>query len=491
MEKRFNPLNASSFKPVTREFVRRKRHPFNDKRIHAVWSNLVERIEGKVSGVIRQLASDRAESEQFYRFLSNEKIDMGELIQMSCKINAQISDRHLLVVSDSSSINLKNHVGRIQNLDKIGVLEDNKTPGFMCHASVCIDAKSENVLGLCDTLLWNRPKSEGPKAICYKLKAEDKESYKWTLGIDNSTKVLAAARMRTFVLDSDADNYDLFSTIGNTVDNNFVIRAKHDRTVSYEGEKQTISQSLEKSPVLGTYTLKVPPLDHYSFTNSKRIKRKAREATIELRAIPIQMLPPKTTDHPGGEPFEMYVVEARELNYTGPEDEGPILWRLLTSHPVLSFEQAQEIVQYYCLRWVIEQLFRTIKKEGFNIEGTELETIEAIQRQTILVLRSAARVLQLVYARDKIDAQPIEEVFDEEEQETLELLNRKYEGKTEKLKNHYPRQKLSWASWIIARMGGWKGSLSERPPGPITMKRGLEKFDNIVEALRMIRGVDK
>ena len=51
------------------------------------------------------------------------------------------------------------------------------------------------------------------------------------------------------------------------------------------------------------------------------------------------------------------------------------------------------------------------------------------------------------------------------------------EGKTEKQKNPHPPQTLSWASWVIARLGGWKGYASESPPGPITMLRGLTKFE--------------
>ena len=36
------------------------------------------------------------------------------------------------------------------------------------------------------------------------------------------------------------------------------------------------------------------------------------------------------------------------------------------------------------------------------------------------------------------------------------------EGKTEKQKNQLPRNQLSWAAWVIARLGGWKGYQSQK-----------------------------
>ena len=61
----------------------------------------------------------------------------------------------------------------------------------------------------------------------------------------------------------------------------------------------------------------------------------------------------------------------------------------------------------------------------------------------------------------------------------------KLEGKTEKQKNPHPVAQLSWASWIIARIGGWKGYKSESPPGPITMLRGLKRFQSLLEGYKL------
>ena len=487
MEKRFAPISASSFS-TERAFISRTRQPFNDKRRHATWRKLVERLSQNGSCVIQQLSNSRAECEQFYRFLRNKQIQLAELIQMSCQVKAELlADRHVLVLGDTTSYNLKSHMGRIQDGEQVGVLEDNKTPGFMCHVHLAVDAQSSNVLGLSDVLLWNRPKSQGKSLPSYMLKVEDKETYKWFLGIENATGVLKQAAKRTFVLDRDADNYDLFSFLCAKQDDHFVIRSRHDRQVRYQNEEQSMSSSLAQSSSLGTYTLDLPALDHYSSTSGKRVKRQARQATLEVRAIPVKVLPPLTTGHPGGDPLTLYLVQAQEINVAANSEDEPICWRLITSHPVLSFEQAQLIIRFYCNRWIIEQLFRTSKSEGFDIESTELETFQAIQGQTVMVLHAAAKVLQLVYARHNEQAQPIEEVFDHQECAVLNMLNAQLEGPTDKQKNPYPKSQTSWATWIIARLGGWKGYSSQRPPGPITIKIGLDKFYIFLNAFQMIK----
>jgi hypothetical protein len=61
----------------------------------------------------------------------------------------------------------------------------------------------------------------------------------------------------------------------------------------------------------------------------------------------------------------------------------------------------------------------------------------------------------------------------------LEQINASQEGNTQKQKNPHPLKTLPWASWIIARLGGWKGFASQRPPGVIILRLGLERFETL------------
>jgi hypothetical protein len=161
-----------------------------------------------------------------------------------------------------------------------------------------------------------------------------------------------------------------------------------------------------------------------------------------------------------------------------PPGQSPVHWRLMTTHPIRIFEQALQIIKWYCWRWRIEQLFATLKMAGLDIEASQLESIAAIQRLTILALSVAVRTLQMVEGRDNpdIDASV---AFSEQQQQCLTQLAPTLEGSTQKQQNPYPPATLPWATWLIARLGGWSGYRSQRPPGMPTFVRGLEQFDAI------------
>ena len=126
------------------------------------------------------------------------------------------------------------------------------------------------------------------------------------------------------------------------------------------------------------------------------------------------------------------------------------------------------------MRWQIEQLFRLLKTESIDLEAAQLERGEAlktlcirfhvalVQLQTGSPMRAAGASASLVWSAEA-------EAF-------MRMLQGKLEGKTQKQQCAHKKGTLAWSAWIIARLGGWKGYSSQSPPGPITMRRGIERF---------------
>jgi hypothetical protein len=151
-------------------------------------------------------------------------------------------------------------------------------------------------------------------------------------------------------------------------------------------------------------------------------------------------------------------------------------WLLLTTHWLSSPADAWQIVAWYKQRWMIEQFFRVMKTQGFKIEDSQLQLAARLQKLVAIAAKAAAIVMQLVQARGGGDPQPASIAFSPHEINTLAALETRFKGKTKLQSNPHPKASLAWAAWIIAKLGGWNGYASSKPPGPITFFNGLRYF---------------
>ena len=122
------------------------------------------------------------------------------------------------------------------------------------------------------------------------------------------------------------------------------------------------------------------------------------------------------------------------------------------------------------------------------MENALLETGYGLRKLGIMVMDNATKILQLRQVRDGNCEVPLETVFTPKEPEGLKTILPQMEGQTEALKNPHAADQLSWAAWIIARLGGWKGYATSRPPGMKTFKRGLDKFNAMLWAWEIDSG---
>ena len=133
-----------------------------------------------------------------------------------------------------------------------------------------------------------------------------------------------------------------------------------------------------------------------------------------------------------------------------------------------------------------------MKTDGFRIERSQLEQGWAIRKLTLLAMMATLRILQMMLAyEDDKEQQLIEEAFTQRQQQCLQMINTQMEGQTANLKNTADPKTLRWATWVIARLGGWKGYKSQRKPGPIVLQRGLAKFYIMFDGWMLFQNLEK
>lgn len=431
-------------------------------------------LQSKTSS-IRQSFTSKAKQKSVYRFLGNENVTEGELVESCCERTFELSKgKHVLVINDTTEINLQSNLGRLEVGSGVGLVGNNRDVGFFVHLGLAIDSQSGQALGFSSMQLWHRPLDKGSKESrnYSHLAVEEKESYKWIKCASDSKAVLAEASSVTLVGDRESDMYELFTDATNQ-GLHLVVRNRINRKTD-EGKK--LYSQLETTPIAGHHVINV--------RGDVRKQTRNRTANLIVKYKEVTILKPANKNDERTQSIKMWAVEAKE---EGKPDG--ISWRILTTHTISSFEDAIQIIEWYRMRWYIEEVFRLLKNKGYKIEDSQIENGWALRKLTILLLHNILRVMQMLLAYNRAEKQDAALSFTEDEITCLEKVGRKKEGKTEKLKNKHKQGTLQWATWIIARLGGWSGYETQRPPGPITLKNGLDKFNAMYEGWLIAKDV--
>src|ERR1700752_3252720 len=123
-----------------------------------------------------------------------------------------------------------------------------------------------------------------------------------------------------------------------------------------------------------------------------------RTARLTLRFGPVFLKRPRGSARDLLPSVRLTLVEVAE--HAPPAGIEPLHWRLLTTHDVTSVDAAWQIVAWYKLRWIIEQLFRILKKQGLQLEDSQIASAERLLKLATIATKAAALTLQLVQARE-------------------------------------------------------------------------------------------
>ena len=391
---------------------------------------------------IRCLGGDRAGEIRLTRFLRNEAVTTEA---MAAEAGLRTAERcqglRVLAIQDTT------------------VVRSLGGGGLYLHPVLLVDADEGAILGLADARFLSRDKGRKGKRRAKPVK--DKESQRWLDGAAKAAEVCAGAAQVTVVSDREGDIFEAFAACPTGVD--LLVRSAHDRSLEDGGRLFAQADAL---PVAGRATLGLPA----------KPGRKARQAQMAIRFTEVELARPRNGVRAGlPKCVRLTLVDVREVD---PPPGEAVHWRLLTTHAVNDTAQAFAVVELYRRRWAIEQLFRTLKTDGFDIEGLRIAEEAPLRRLVMATLIAAVTIQQLVHARDGVQGlaplRPLLDAFDPEDQPLLDAFCEQLQGKTERQKNPHPKGSLAYAAWVCARLGGWTGYYGK--PGPLVMLNGYLDF---------------
>ncbi|MDO8541347.1 MAG: IS4 family transposase [Opitutaceae bacterium] len=396
----------------------------------------------------------RAEIEAASRFFDHDHVSEDKILAPHraaiVERIRQGGDRRVLLVQDTMELDFSTH----EKLQGAGPLSSQDRRGFFAH-NLLVVTPERVPLGLWHTFLYARDDAEHGKAAERKDRPiEQKESFRWLEGFREAC-ALAGLVPGCEVLclgDRESDIYELFVEYAQRRAQGLpvaelLIRSKEDRGVEPGAEALVlpgaapaagettaapnpsvaaapaekpapprIRARLAAAPVLGTVKFPLPAATHDRKVkgSTRRITRSARVVEQELRAIPLRLRPPYRSAKAGGAlpAVAMFVVEARELH--PPAGEEPLVWVLLTTLSVSSFEQAGALLELYLCRWEIELLHRVVKS-GCRVEQIQQRFDFRIRPVIVLYLVVAWRLLYVMRLGRACPDLPCELVFDESE----------------------------------------------------------------------------
>jgi hypothetical protein len=405
---------------------------------------------------------------QFRRLLHNRLVTASEMSRHAGNLTGQrVSGRHVVVVQDTSELVLGNRRSR-RNYGPVG---KGNAAGLLLHASLAIEAGTQALLGLVSMQVWNRDRTElAPRR---KRATAAKESQRWIESTQRAGEVLTAAASITMVSDRESDFYELFAQRPPSVE--LVVRSCQNRRIE-EAEQEApdlLFNFIDTRCEQGRFVMTIPAAPG----------RRERKTEFAVRFAPVDIRRPRHGADPTlPETINMTLVDVREVSRPG-DDGPPVHWRLLTTHAVASVSDARRVIGFYRTRWMIEEFFRTLKTAGFDIEEADMGDPQAMINFAAAATVAAVTIKQLVQARDGNTNQILSDAFEPDDRPILEAVSAKLQGKTERQRNPHPRESLAFASWIIARLGGWTGYYGK--PGPKVMRIGLAAFYAIKYGVRL------
>lgn len=440
---------------------------FYDPRLKKRLLNIVRDFYGQPQASIPQACGLHAKTKAAYRFFSNERVNMDEVIRGHVESTVERIKAHdiVLAVQDTTSLNYTTHPA-MQGLGPINTTQ-NSSVGLMLHDTMAFTPQG-TPLGLLDVQCWARDTGDRGKRYRRKrLPIEQKESMKWLKSYRAVHEVqnICPQTMLISVGDRESDIYELFlESVKNPNGPKLLVRCERSR--KRKTETDFLWEEMGRQPIAGIQVVHVP----------RKGSRAARDAKLQVRYAQVKLKSPYGKGYP---PIAVWMVYAQEADYP-KEIKSPLEWMLLTTVDVHTFTQACERLAWYARRWGIEVYHRTLKS-GCRIEDRRLETAESLESCLAIDMVVAWRIFHLTKLGREVPNSPCTIFFKEGEWKALHV----FINKTPDIPSKEPT--LFEAVRMVASLGGFLNRKGDGYPGTMVLWRGLQRLEDITATYLMLR----
>ncbi len=358
-----------------------------DKRLNARLMVILDQLAGHPTASIPAACGGYAEMVAAYRFFDNEKVGFENILQPHIEATGKrMADQSVVVLAqDTTEINLTRPQ---QQVVGAGPLDGDTRRGIFLHPLISFTPDG-TPLGIVYAEAWARDNKAPPLKSEREHKRkhtpiEDKESVRWLDTYRQACEQAEQIPGTQFVCtaDSEADIYELLQESRETPRNvDWIVRASQNRALQKENDHDGASTNHLRERVLAedvlftqTISVRGRKAKVSCETRGRRQPRESRTAQVEVRAGCVTLRAPWRHDRKLSD-ISVNVVMVTEID--PPEGDTPIEWILLTSLPISTAEQVRTVIQYYCVRWMIEVFFRTLKS-GCRVESRRFEHVDRL-----------------------------------------------------------------------------------------------------------------
>ncbi len=455
-----------------------------NKRLGEVLSQLGEQPTASIPAA----CGGYAETAAAYRLFDNEKVHLDNILQPHIEATRRrMAEQSVVILAqDTTETDLTRPQ---QQVEGAGPLDGGSRRGLLLHLLHAFTPDG-TPLGTVHATVWNRDDEPATTASERSTRRkqtpiEEKESQRWIdtfrqAGVEAS---LTPGPRFVCVADSESDIYELLveaQAEARSVE--WIIRACQNRALDSSDPTDTepgelshaeaghIHEQVLAGDVLFTKTINVRGrkakinCEH----RGRRQSRQSRRADVEVRATRVTLRPPWRPDRKLP-PVSVNVVLVRELN--PPANEPPVEWMLLTSLPIDDVEQVRQVIEFYCVRWMVELFFRTLKS-GCRVEKRRFEHVDRSKRCLAVYLIVAWRTLYVCRLGRSMPDISCEAIFEPAEWKSV------YQVVHRRSPPAQPPTLLEMVR-MVAQLGGYVNRKRHDPPGPQTVWLGLQRMHDI------------